>query len=75
MRRLAVSIVAASVMCIAATPALATGNFPEQPGTNVSTMCTTLLTNPGSIPVAVAHESPTAAGIIGPLYLDACFGH
>jgi hypothetical protein len=79
-RRVAIGISTAAFLVLAA-PAVVLADpgqpgttFPEQPGSNVGTACTAVLTNPGSGTVGVAgsHSSATAQVITMGLVADAC---
>jgi hypothetical protein len=79
--RLAVATFACAALMMAtaavasADPGAPGNTFPEQPGTNPATACTTIVSNPGTgVGGAAAHFSSTAQAITGGLLADACFG-
>lgn len=80
MKRLIVAISTAALLIMAppaavlADPGAPGTTFPEQPGTNVGTACTSVTTNPGTGNggAAMEHGSPTAAQITSGLVADAC---
>jgi hypothetical protein len=73
-RRLLAGAAALALLVTAASPAFADqgapgSTFPEQPGTNVSTGCTAILTGPQQ---GTANNSDTAFAIQSGLFADAC---
>jgi hypothetical protein len=50
--------------------------FPEQPGSHPATACSAVASNPGTGfgGAFSQNASPTAIGIVGGLYADACLG-
>jgi hypothetical protein len=75
-RRLIAGAAALALFASAAAPASADqgspgSTFPEQPGTNVTTGCDSILANTGT---GQANMSGTANAIATGLVVDACFG-
>ncbi|HEV8655072.1 MAG TPA: hypothetical protein VGR85_06135 [Candidatus Limnocylindria bacterium] len=82
-RRLTIGIIATAALMTAtavvafADPGAPGTTFPEQPGTNPTTACVNLISNPGTGLVggaSGAHISPTAQAITTGLLQDGCFG-
>ncbi len=70
------ALMAATAGIAIADPGAPGSTFPEQPGTNPATACTSVVSNPGTgvDGASGAHISPTAGAITSGLLQDGCFG-